>query len=274
MPIPVYSICKAKGSTINNISCETTDKKGQVLKENIVCRVKDIKKGCHYNFKIKAENIKIKDKEFKFKDREIKIKISIMSRGSAKSKQEDIKKTLCIFKDNFEIQGNEKFSLETLTNLDYGIKVFDYEKNENEISKIALDYIRSGLFQIDEFEKFSDVSELNEMIHKYIVRSKEKDADIYIYGDVYPVDSEDAIMSDNDKERKIKLRRLSQYGPEGVHDIHMNQGNEESKYLLDNGIYQDGGILIHFKSENKWSAIFTRFEGQCIKTNSDGCCKN
>jgi uncharacterized protein YukJ len=275
MPIPVYSICKAKGSTIDNINCETTDKKGQVLKDNIVCRFKDIKKGCHYHFKIKAEKVNIKNKEFKFEDREINIKISIMSRGSAKPKGKNINRTLCILKENLKVKDNEKFSLEALSNIDYGIKVFDYEEDENKNSEISLDYIRSNLFEMDEFKGFSDTSELNENIHKYITECRDEDADIYIYGDVYPVDSEDAILPDNDKERKIKLRRLSQYGPEGVHNIHMNQGNKECKHLSDNGIYQDGGILIHFKSENRWSAIFTRFESQCIETNNiDGCCQN
>ena len=274
MAIPVYSICKTKGSTINNISCETTDKKGQRLEKNIVCRVKDIKKGCHYHFKVKAENIKIKDKVFKFEDREINVKISVMSRGNSKSKNEDIPLTLCIFKENLDISDNEKFSLEILTNLEYGIKVFDYEEDENKICKIGLDYIRSELFKMDDFDAFSNPNDLNEMIHKYINECKEKDADLYVFGDVYPLDSEDAIMANNEKERKIKLRRLSQYGPEGIHDIHMNQGNRENKYLLDNGIYQDGGILINFKYENRWSAIFTKFESQCTKTNSDGCCQN
>jgi len=267
MSIPVYSICKAKGTTIQNIRCETTDKKGQILKENIVCRFKDLKKGCHYHFKVKAESIKIKEKDFQFEDREIDIKINIMSRGNSKSKQENIKKTLCILKEDFKIQINEKFSLEDLRNLDYGIKVFDYEEKENIKSKVAIDYIRSDLFAMDEFEMFSDTNSLNEKIHKYILECKEKDGEIYIFGDVYPLDSEDAIMADNEKERKIKLRRLMQYGPEGVHEIHMNQGYKESKYLLDNGIYQDGAILTYFKSEDRWSAIFTRFEGQCIELN-------
>lgn len=271
MPIPVYSVCKAKASTINNISCETIDKKGQKLENNIVCRFKNINKGCHYHFKIKSESIRFKNEEFKFKDREINIKISIISKASIKTKKEDIPKTFCIFKDNLKIQNDENFSIKSLENLEYGIKLFDYEENEN---TLRLDYIRSDLFKIDEFESFQDATDLNYKIHKYITESKEKDCDIYFFGDVYPVDSEDAIMANNEKERKIKIRRLKQYGPEGIHDIHMNQGNRENKYLLDNGIYQDGGILIHNKLENIWIAIFTRFESQCITTDNNGCCKN
>ena len=37
-----------------------------------------------------------------------------------------------------------------------------------------------------------------------------------------------------------------------IHDIHMNQGNVE-KWKGDNGIWQDGGILIHFEKEENGS---------------------
>src|SRR5699024_10448994 len=53
---------------------------------------------------------------------------------------------------------------------------------------------------------------------------------------------------------------------QGVHDIHMNQGNPPGKYFDDNGIYQDGGLLFHFCSRNRWSAVFTAFQSQAFHT--------
>ena len=31
----------------------------------------------------------------------------------------------------------------------------------------------------------------------------------------------------------------------GIHDIHMNQGNA-AQFVGDDGVYQDGGLLVHF----------------------------
>src|SRR3954467_8387150 len=37
----------------------------------------------------------------------------------------------------------------------------------------------------------------------------------------------------------------------GVHDIHMNQGNS-AHFAGDDGVWQDGGLLLHFPSEARW----------------------
>jgi uncharacterized protein YukJ len=51
----------------------------------------------------------------------------------------------------------------------------------------------------------------------------------------------------------------------GVHDIHMNQGNS-AKYHKDDGVWQDGGLLLHFPSESRWVAIFLAFQSQAWHT--------
>ncbi|MFG3052761.1 DUF2278 family protein [Kitasatospora sp. NPDC048239] len=54
----------------------------------------------------------------------------------------------------------------------------------------------------------------------------------------------------------------------GVHDIHMNQGNG-GKFRADNGIYQDGGLLIHLPAENRWVAVFLAFQSQSWHTDDE-----
>ena len=54
----------------------------------------------------------------------------------------------------------------------------------------------------------------------------------------------------------------------GIHDIHMNQGNVE-KWKGDNGIWQDGGILIHFEKEEEWIGIFLAFQSQSWCTDDE-----
>jgi hypothetical protein len=46
----------------------------------------------------------------------------------------------------------------------------------------------------------------------------------------------------------------------------MNQGNQPGKYFKDNGIYQDGGLLFHFASRNRWAVVFTAFQSQAFHT--------
>jgi hypothetical protein len=41
----------------------------------------------------------------------------------------------------------------------------------------------------------------------------------------------------------------------GVHDIHMNQGNSQ-EFRRDDGVWQDGGLLLHYPSQDQWVAIF------------------
>jgi uncharacterized protein YukJ len=51
----------------------------------------------------------------------------------------------------------------------------------------------------------------------------------------------------------------------GIHDIHMNQGNS-SRFVQDDGVYQDGGLLIHFPDQQEWVAAFLKFQSQAWHT--------
>jgi uncharacterized protein YukJ len=51
----------------------------------------------------------------------------------------------------------------------------------------------------------------------------------------------------------------------GVHDVHMNQGNS-GQFVRDDGVWQDGGILFHFPVETRWVAVFLAFQSQAWHT--------
>ncbi|MER7752486.1 YukJ family protein [Kitasatospora sp. NPDC097643] len=51
----------------------------------------------------------------------------------------------------------------------------------------------------------------------------------------------------------------------GVHDIHLNQGNS-GRFRADDGVYQDGALLIHRPAEDRWTAIFLAFQSQSWHT--------
>jgi uncharacterized protein YukJ len=51
----------------------------------------------------------------------------------------------------------------------------------------------------------------------------------------------------------------------GVHDIHMNQGNS-GEFTRDDGVWQDGALLFNFPSSDQWVAIFLAFQSQAWHT--------
>ena len=51
----------------------------------------------------------------------------------------------------------------------------------------------------------------------------------------------------------------------GVHDIHMNQGNS-GRFVGDDGVWQDGGLFVYFPSVDRWTAIFLKFQSQSWHT--------
>ncbi|PRT15099.1 hypothetical protein C6360_28650 [Bacillus wiedmannii] len=65
------------------------------------------------------------------------------------------------------------------------MKIFNYEENENRKSNISIDFLRSKLFNLNEFESVPVPSErmededLNKRLHKYLLKTQEKNTDIY-----------------------------------------------------------------------------------------------
>jgi uncharacterized protein YukJ len=51
----------------------------------------------------------------------------------------------------------------------------------------------------------------------------------------------------------------------GVHDIHMNQGNS-ARFRNDDGVWQDGGLLFQFPAESRWVGVFLAFQSQAWHT--------
>ena len=61
---------------------------------------------------------------------------------------------------------------------------------------------------------------------------------------------------------------------DGIHDIHMNQGNpaggRNGGFGGDNGVWQDGALLIHLPSKASWTAVFLAFQTESWSTDSAG----
>jgi uncharacterized protein YukJ len=60
---------------------------------------------------------------------------------------------------------------------------------------------------------------------------------------------------------------------DGIHDIHMNQGNPVNNHGSDNGVWQDGALLIHLPSQGPkgtWTAVFIAFQTESWDTDAAG----
>jgi len=57
---------------------------------------------------------------------------------------------------------------------------------------------------------------------------------------------------------------------DGIHDIHMNQGNPLNSYGQDNGIWQDGALFLYAPSTNIWTAVFIAFQTESWNTDNSG----
>jgi uncharacterized protein YukJ len=57
---------------------------------------------------------------------------------------------------------------------------------------------------------------------------------------------------------------------DGIHDIHMNQGNPLKNHGGDNGIWQDGALFIHLPAKQTWTAVFIAFQTESWNTDSSG----
>ena len=55
----------------------------------------------------------------------------------------------------------------------------------------------------------------------------------------------------------------------GIHDVHMNQGNRD-EHRDDNGTWGDGGLILHEPDANRWCALFLAFQTQSWRTNDEG----
>lgn len=136
-----------------------------------------------------------------------------------------------------------------------------FKELERKPGGLALDFIRGNLFDRTKmiplpFDVPGSDNDLNEKIDKYVQRAMSDElAHIYAFGERWGPET-------------IKDKIFGFLPGNGIHDIHMNQGNA-GKFAKDNGIWQDGGMLIHFPSENRWIGIFLKFQSQTWHSEDD-----
>ncbi|PBB98982.1 DUF2278 family protein [Mesorhizobium sp. WSM3862] len=125
---------------------------------------------------------------------------------------------------------------------------------------MAIDFIRGNIGQPWEFQPLpydaaGPDNDLNEKIDAFVQRAmSDENAMIYAFGAPWGPEPTTA-----DKFFGFKPGQ-------GIHDIHMNQGNPPGQFHKDNGVYQDGALLFNFPDEGHWTGIFMKFQTQAWHT--------
>ncbi|MBN9134257.1 MAG: DUF2278 family protein [Nitrosospira multiformis] len=123
----------------------------------------------------------------------------------------------------------------------------------------ALDLIRGNLLQPGMMTPLppdlpGPDNDLNEKLDQVVQRAMaDEEALVYAFGERWGPESS-------------KADKYFGFLPgNGIHDIHMNQGNVGS-FIKDDGVWQDGGALFHFPLQRQWTAVFLKFQSQSWHT--------
>lgn len=57
---------------------------------------------------------------------------------------------------------------------------------------------------------------------------------------------------------------------DGIHDIHMNQGNPANNHGYDNGTWQDGALFLSLPGQSTWTGLFIAFQTESWTTDASG----
>ena len=133
----------------------------------------------------------------------------------------------------------------------------------------ALDFIRGNLFDPAVMRPLPHSvpgpdNDLNEKVGAFVARAvQDEHATIYAFGERWGPEAGKA-----DKH-------FGFLPGNGIHDIHMNQGNHE-RFRRDDGVWQDGALLLHFPAivdldgnevfPEQWVGIFLAFQSQAWHT--------
>ena len=122
----------------------------------------------------------------------------------------------------------------------------------------ALDYIRGNLFDPARMVPLPHEvpgldNDLNEKIDRLIQRAMgDENALAYAFGERWG--------PENKKDGYFGFKPGN-----GIHNIHMNQGNA-APFAGDNGVWQDGALLIRFPDADQWVGVFLAFQSQSWHT--------
>jgi uncharacterized protein YukJ len=131
----------------------------------------------------------------------------------------------------------------------------------------AIDFVRGGLFKRTGMKVLPNIkpgpkNDLGDLIDDAVMLAIHEDQpQVYAFGERWGPE-------------KIADKYFDFEPGQGIHDIHMNQGNVK-QFRGDDGIWQDGALVLHFPAgsagpNEKWIGIFLGFQSQSWQTDNKG----
>jgi uncharacterized protein YukJ len=127
----------------------------------------------------------------------------------------------------------------------------------------ALDYFRAPLFDWPNGIAIPHTGpgatdDLQDVLVTYLQQLHDQGGELFAFGAKFPEPGQQPNPRPIDRE----FRTI-----QGIHDIHMNQGNPNpGPFAKDNGVFQDGGLVLKFGS--RYVGLFLRFTTQWLPTNN------
>lgn len=132
-----------------------------------------------------------------------------------------------------------------------------FKKLSSKAGGLAIDYVRSGFVKPEMLKELApdlpgDDNDLKDKLESAAIKAmSEAGTCIYAFGDRWGPEA--------------KPDKYFKFTPgNGVHDIHMNQGNN-AQYRKDDGVYQDGALVFDYP-DGKIRAFFFAFQSQTFDT--------
>jgi uncharacterized protein YukJ len=128
----------------------------------------------------------------------------------------------------------------------------------------ALDFLRAPLFDWPTgvevpFTGPGLADDLQDALMAALQQLQAQDGELFVFGERFPEPGRPPNPRPIDREFQTL---------QGVHNMHMNQGNPAGRFAQDNGSFQDGGLLLNFP--NRCVGLFLRFQSQWLPTDSHG----
>jgi uncharacterized protein YukJ len=125
----------------------------------------------------------------------------------------------------------------------------------------ALDYLRAPLFDWTSGRALPPTGplkddDLQDVVSHHLGELRGKGGELYVFGSHW-------------QDPRPKPGMDTVFGTRGgMHDIHLNQGNPLGSFGDDNGVFQDGGLILKFP--DRYLGMFFRFKRQWLPTDARG----
>jgi len=151
----------------------------------------------------------------------------------------------------------DHFTYPTLTDL---VQLPDgFTSLPSEPGGLAIDFLRSDIVDSDKMRPvlFTDIgseTQLNDLLDERVQQViADPNARVYAFGDRWGPEDD-------------KPDKYFNFSPgNGIHNIHMNQGNDP-RHTHEDGVWQDGALLLHLPTNDHWMAVFLKFQSQANRT--------